>query len=171
MYDPWFSRASASVLSACHHVLDRYRARGWIVVPISIPFLTQGQSAHALTILNDISSLLPSLYPSFRPPSLSLLTLMPSDGRLGRLIMQLPLTQRRHACVIVLHAKGDALGQAGVAFAPLVDGLEHAARVLDVPEDAAVGGALVGRQALEPVGMPLPPIRVRDGVVLVPPAF
>ena len=56
-----------------------------------------------------------------------------------------------------------------MAFAPLVDGLEHAARVLDVPKDAAVGCALVGAQALEPVRVPLPPIPVRDGVVLIPP--
>ena len=85
--------------------------------------------------------------------------------------MKLPLTQRRHARVSVVRVKGDALGQGGVAFAPLVDGLEHAARVLDVPEDAAVGCALVGVQALEPVRVPLPPVLVRDGVVLVPPGL
>ena len=85
--------------------------------------------------------------------------------------MKLPLAQRRHASVIVLRVKGHPLGQGGVAFAPLVDGLEHAARVLDVPEDAAVGCALVGIQALEPVRVPLPPILVRDSVVLVPPVL
>ena len=102
---------------------------------------------------------------------LSLLPLIPSHGRLRRFILKLPLTQRRHALVIVLHVKGDPLGQSGVAFAPLVDGLEHAARVLDVPKDAAVGCALVGVQALEPVRVPLPPILIRDGVVLVPPGL
>ena len=85
--------------------------------------------------------------------------------------MKFTLTQRRHALMIVLHVKGDPLGQGGVAFSPLVDGLEHAARVLDVPKDAAVGCALVGVQALEPVRVPLPPILVRDGVVLVPPGL
>lgn len=69
---------------------------------------------------------------------------MPSHGRLWCHIMKLPLTQRRHARVTVLHVEGDPLGQSGVAFAPLVDGLEHAARMLNVPEDATVGCALVG---------------------------
>lgn len=85
--------------------------------------------------------------------------------------MKLPLTQRRHARVAVLGVKGDSLGQAAVSFAPLVNGLEHAARVLNVPEDAAVGCALVRGQALEPVRVSLAPVLVRDGVVLVPPSF
>ena len=96
---------------------------------------------------------------------------MPSHRRVRRFVVKFPLTQRRHARVVVLRVKGDPFGQGGVAFAPLVNGLEHAARVLDVPEDATVGCALVRVQALEPVRVVLPPVRVRDGVVLVPPGL
>lgn len=69
---------------------------------------------------------------------------MACHRRLRRFVMELPPTQWCHARVTLLCVKRDPFGQARVAFAPLIDRLEHAARVLDVPENATVGCALVG---------------------------
>jgi Asp-tRNA(Asn)/Glu-tRNA(Gln) amidotransferase A subunit family amidase len=55
IYDPWFARAEASVLKLCRRALDKYQAAGWSVVPITIPLLPLGQTAHAMTILSEIS--------------------------------------------------------------------------------------------------------------------
>jgi len=56
IYDPWFARADASVFTLCQKALDKYKAAGWTIVPIKIPLLPLGQTAHAMTILSEISA-------------------------------------------------------------------------------------------------------------------
>ena len=54
--NPWFDRADSAVLNACHAALQHYEAQGYTVVNISIPYLAEGQTAHAMTILAEIGS-------------------------------------------------------------------------------------------------------------------
>ncbi len=45
----------------CRSVVDRLvRDHGYATVPVDIPFLAEGQVAHAMTVLTDAASLLPS---------------------------------------------------------------------------------------------------------------
>jgi len=56
----WFDRAEPAVQQLCRSFIDKLADKhGYTKVPISIPFLTEGQSAHALTILADATTLLP----------------------------------------------------------------------------------------------------------------
>ncbi|KAE8352388.1 amidase signature domain-containing protein [Aspergillus coremiiformis] len=56
----WFSRATPEVQSLCRSLLDKLVTdKDYTVVPVDIPFLVEGQTAHALTILADASTLLP----------------------------------------------------------------------------------------------------------------
>ena len=61
IYEPWLARADPAVLSLCKAAISKYEFLGWTVVPISIPFLPFGASAHALTILVEISSAVSAL--------------------------------------------------------------------------------------------------------------
>ncbi|KAI9817144.1 MAG: hypothetical protein M1827_001256 [Pycnora praestabilis] len=57
IYTEWFDRADASVLKPCREALTYYeQTLGYEIIDITIPFLTQGQTAHAMTILSEISS-------------------------------------------------------------------------------------------------------------------
>ena len=59
VYDAWFSRAEPGVQSLVRGLLDKLVAEhGYQVVPITIPFVAEGQMAHALTVLTDGSTLL-----------------------------------------------------------------------------------------------------------------
>ena len=72
--DPWFARADASVLTLCQRALDNYKAAGWTIVPITIPLLPLGQTAHAMTILSEISasaSSIPTASPRSPSPAFS----------------------------------------------------------------------------------------------------
>jgi Asp-tRNA(Asn)/Glu-tRNA(Gln) amidotransferase A subunit family amidase len=68
VYDPWFARADKAVFAACQQALDRYKAAGWTSVPITIPLLPQGQPAHAITILSEISTAMSQLAKSTATP-------------------------------------------------------------------------------------------------------
>ncbi|KAL8774055.1 MAG: hypothetical protein Q9209_001163 [Squamulea sp. 1 TL-2023] len=57
---PWFSTSSPAVLSACNAALDHYTSLGYETIDISLPYLHEGQLAHALTILTEISTGTPS---------------------------------------------------------------------------------------------------------------
>ena len=61
IYEPWLARADPPVLSLCKAAISRYESLGWRVVPISIPFLPAGATAHAMTILCEIYSASSSL--------------------------------------------------------------------------------------------------------------
>lgn len=53
----WFERAEPKVLEICKAALDYYSTKlGYEIVPIEIPFLPQGQLAHAFTILAEMST-------------------------------------------------------------------------------------------------------------------
>lgn len=58
--EDWFADADPGVQSLCRTMVDRLvKEHGYREVPIKIPFLTEGQIAHALTILTDGATLLP----------------------------------------------------------------------------------------------------------------
>ncbi|KAI4136245.1 MAG: hypothetical protein L6R39_007837, partial [Caloplaca ligustica] len=65
---PWFATASPSVRSACDTALAQYTSLGYETIDITLPYLHEGQLAHAATILSEITSGLPH-HPL--PPSLS----------------------------------------------------------------------------------------------------
>lgn len=52
----WFDRSDPVVLNACYAALQHYEAQGYTLVDISIPYLAEGQTAHAMTILAEIGS-------------------------------------------------------------------------------------------------------------------
>lgn len=56
IYKPWFEQADPPVLDACHAAVAHYESAGYIIVDITIPYLIEGQLAHAMTILAEQSS-------------------------------------------------------------------------------------------------------------------
>ena len=56
IYKPWFEQADPSVLNACHAAVAHYESAGYTAVDITIPYLIEGQLAHAMTILSEQSS-------------------------------------------------------------------------------------------------------------------
>ncbi|KAJ9132168.1 Amidotransferase [Pleurostoma richardsiae] len=73
--EPWFARAEPAVSALCRSMITRLVAqRGYRVVPVDIPFLAEGQTAHALTVLNDAATLLPDPTP-FSPANRILLAI------------------------------------------------------------------------------------------------
>jgi len=53
----WFDRADANVKTVCQKAVDYYRdTLGYEIIDISIPHLREAQMAHALTILNEVTS-------------------------------------------------------------------------------------------------------------------
>ncbi|ORY61485.1 amidase signature domain-containing protein [Pseudomassariella vexata] len=58
--EAWFQRATSAIQELCRGMIDWLVARkGYSVVPITMPFVEEGQMAHALTILTDAATLLP----------------------------------------------------------------------------------------------------------------
>ena len=53
---PWFDLADPSVLNACYAAISHYESSGYGVIDITIPYLSEGQLAQAVTILSEISS-------------------------------------------------------------------------------------------------------------------
>jgi Asp-tRNA(Asn)/Glu-tRNA(Gln) amidotransferase A subunit family amidase len=47
----WFDRADPAVLKICNDAVQSYESLGYKVIPIEIPYLPEGQIAHAFTIL------------------------------------------------------------------------------------------------------------------------
>ncbi|KAM0330666.1 hypothetical protein ACHAQA_003618 [Verticillium albo-atrum] len=57
----WVSRADPEVQKICQDLIDRLvKHKGYTVVPIDIPFVAEGQIAHAITLLGDAASLVQS---------------------------------------------------------------------------------------------------------------
>ena len=57
----WLARSTPAIQRLCRSILDRLvYTYHYKVVPISIPFLKEGQSAHAMTVLSDAATALPS---------------------------------------------------------------------------------------------------------------
>ena len=56
IYRPWFDSADPLVLGACQNALSYYESSGYALVDITIPYLAEGQLAHAMTILSEITT-------------------------------------------------------------------------------------------------------------------
>ena len=56
IFRPWIGAADALVRSIFEEALDGYQAVGYEIVDIDLPFLDEGQVAHAMTILAEISA-------------------------------------------------------------------------------------------------------------------
>lgn len=58
--EEWFARATPAIQRLCRSTLDRLvSVHGYTLVPITIPFLAEGQLSHAMTVLTDAATLLP----------------------------------------------------------------------------------------------------------------
>jgi len=58
--EAWFQRATPAIQTLCRGMVDWLAAhKGYTIVPIEIPFVVEGQIAHALTMLTDAATLLP----------------------------------------------------------------------------------------------------------------
>ena len=56
IYKEWFERADAPVLELCNRTVNYYKEKlGYTIVPITIPYVPEGQLAHAMTILAEMS--------------------------------------------------------------------------------------------------------------------
>ncbi|KAG4423645.1 hypothetical protein IFR04_003190 [Cadophora malorum] len=56
----WFARSTPAIQRLCRSLIDRLiTAHDYTIVPITIPFLSEGQIAHAMTVLTDAATLLP----------------------------------------------------------------------------------------------------------------
>ncbi|KAL2194336.1 amidase signature domain-containing protein [Corynascus similis CBS 632.67] len=57
----WFDRATPAIQALCNSLVRKLVAsHGYTTVPVEIPFLREGQLAHALTVLTDAATLLPA---------------------------------------------------------------------------------------------------------------
>ncbi|KAL9104311.1 MAG: hypothetical protein Q9163_000752 [Psora crenata] len=52
----WFDRADTSVQTLCHDALTYYASSGYEMVDVDLPYLREGQLAHALTILTEVGA-------------------------------------------------------------------------------------------------------------------
>lgn len=58
--EAWFARSTPAIQRLCRSLLDKLVSeQGYTLIPIEIPFLVEGQTAHAITILTDAATLLP----------------------------------------------------------------------------------------------------------------
>ncbi|KAI1128339.1 amidase signature domain-containing protein [Nemania abortiva] len=58
--EAWFNRASPAIQKLCRGLVERLAAeKGYKLVPIEIPFLKEGQKAHAITMLTDAATAAP----------------------------------------------------------------------------------------------------------------
>ncbi|KAJ2897958.1 glutamyl-tRNA amidotransferase subunit A [Zalerion maritima] len=58
--EPWFQKATPAAQQLCRGMIaELVKEKGYKVVNIDIPFLVEGQMAHALTVLTDAATLLP----------------------------------------------------------------------------------------------------------------
>ncbi|KAK3349311.1 amidase signature domain-containing protein [Lasiosphaeria hispida] len=56
----WFSQSTPAIQTLCNTFIRALvNTHGYTAVPITIPFLPQGQIAHAMTVLSDAATLLP----------------------------------------------------------------------------------------------------------------
>lgn len=63
--EEWFDRADPNVQKACRATIDfLVKTKGYKTIPISIPYLTEGQKAHNLTILTEMATRAQSAVPT-----------------------------------------------------------------------------------------------------------
>lgn len=116
---PWFDRADPAVLNACHAALQHYEAQGYTLVDINIPYLAEGQTAHAMTILAEIGSGLSHNVTDFSAPNKILLSVgaqTPASDfllaqKLRNLLMQhLAFLFKKHPGLIIVTATSPKAG-------------------------------------------------------------
>lgn len=56
IYRPYFNASDPSVLETCNAALAHYQSTGYRIIDIHIPHLPDGQLAHAITILGEITT-------------------------------------------------------------------------------------------------------------------
>lgn len=56
IYKPYFDESEPAVLDACDAALSHYKASGYKIIDITLPYLPEGQLAHAMTILGEITT-------------------------------------------------------------------------------------------------------------------
>ncbi|KAK2732704.1 hypothetical protein FQN57_002494 [Myotisia sp. PD_48] len=57
----WFSQATPAIQRLCRSIIDQLVSKHkYSIIPIDIPFLAEGQIAHAMTVLTDAATLLPN---------------------------------------------------------------------------------------------------------------
>jgi Asp-tRNA(Asn)/Glu-tRNA(Gln) amidotransferase A subunit family amidase len=58
--EAWFARSTPAIQRLCRSLIDKLVSKhDYTLVPITIPFLPEGQLAHAMTVLTDAATLLP----------------------------------------------------------------------------------------------------------------
>ncbi|CZT41431.1 probable amidases [Rhynchosporium secalis] len=58
--ETWFARSTPAIQRLCRSLIDKMvTLHDYTIVPITIPFLSEGQIAHAMTVLTDAATLLP----------------------------------------------------------------------------------------------------------------
>ncbi|KAJ5054338.1 uncharacterized protein L3040_000614 [Drepanopeziza brunnea f. sp. 'multigermtubi'] len=58
--EAWFARATPAIQRLCRSLIDKMTTvHDYTIVPITIPFLSEGQIGHAMTVLTDAATLLP----------------------------------------------------------------------------------------------------------------
>lgn len=107
----WLARATPAIQTLCNGLIRQLVAvHGYTTVPITIPFLAEGQLAHAMTVLTDAATLLPqtkNLTPANRV-LLALGRVTPSTDyllaqKLRRLLMQhLAWLWREHPGMVIV---------------------------------------------------------------------
>ncbi|KAK0708147.1 amidase signature domain-containing protein [Lasiosphaeris hirsuta] len=107
----WFAQSTPAIQTLCNtFIRTLVTSHGYTAVPITIPFLPQGQIAHALTVLSDAATLLPDTA-GLTPANRILLALgrvTPSTDyllaqKLRRLLMQhLAWLWREHPGLLIL---------------------------------------------------------------------
>ena len=109
--ESWFSRSAPAIQRLCHSLIDRLVSTyNYKLVPISIPFLPEGQSAHAMTVLSDAATALPSTHnlTAANKILIALGTVTPSTDyilaqKLRQLLMQhLSYLWRQHPGMIIV---------------------------------------------------------------------
>lgn len=64
IFEPWFNRADPEVLTRCNQVKEyMVKVLGYEVVSIELPYLPEGQLAHAATTLSEMSTILQMQFP------------------------------------------------------------------------------------------------------------
>ncbi|KAL6713839.1 ERAD-associated protein [Lecanora helva] len=56
IYKPYFEVAEPAVLDACNEAIRHFQSSGYTVIDVTLPYLPEGQLAHAITILGEIST-------------------------------------------------------------------------------------------------------------------
>ncbi|KAK7932380.1 amidase [Apiospora marii] len=61
--EAWFDRAEPGLQELCRSMIDwLVKNKGYTVVPIEIPFLTEGQAVHALSVVSDMATAIPAAH-------------------------------------------------------------------------------------------------------------